>query len=177
MKKPLTFLSLAIVGLNFSLSAEALTHKILVEAANTNIIAINQPTPTEEIDVLSISIGRLKIGMTTRETINLLGQPNQKNLANSCVGSTTTLKYSKLVIDLLDDKIISISTSNRLYATEKGVRIGDSISKAKRTYRKFKSEQTDNKFLSFSNKSDNGRLSFVAKNGKITNINLMSTSC
>jgi hypothetical protein len=177
MKKSLTFLSLATVSLSLLLSPKTLAVKPLTESRNPNVTSVTQLNSTEEIDVSSISIGRLKIGMTTKEITNLLGKPNQRSLSNSCIGSTTTLKYRKLVIDLLDEKIISISTSSKLYATEKGVRIGDPISKAKRIYSKFKSEKFGNEQLSFFNRNDNGRLSFSAKKGKITNINLLSTSC
>lgn len=176
MKKTLTLVVSLTVSLNLLISSRAFAYSIPDKVINKNVLSINQSDPTEKIDVTSISIGRLKIGMEINTVINLLGQPIQRKRLNSCVGNTTNLKYKNLEIDLLDDKIIYINTSSRLYATEKGLRVGDSISKVK-AYNKFKSEGINKNSVSFFNSSDGGRLSFLAKNGKITRIILLSTSC
>jgi hypothetical protein len=177
MKKTLTFLILTTVILNLLVPFVASAYNVSGKVINKNTMSINQSAPAEQIDVTSISIGRLKIGMEINTVISLLGQPIQRKRSNSCVGDTTNLKYKNLEIDLLDDKIIFINTSSRLYATEKGLRVGDSVNKVKKAYSKFKPEEIGKSSVSFFNSSDGGRLSFATKNGKVTRIILLSTSC
>jgi hypothetical protein len=134
-----------------------------------------------EIDVSKISIGKLRIGMNMLTVAKILGQPRQKRVENDevCYGSyLTTLNYNKLEIGIFGKNsglIYNIQTTNPSYATSEGIRVGDSISKAKKAYAKYQFQQ-DGEVLRYINQAYGG-LSFKTSQGVITEIDLLSSSC
>jgi hypothetical protein len=133
------------------------------------------------IDVSKISIGKLKIGMNMQTVNRILGQPNRKKVENDNIchnSDITTLNYNRLEIGLLgknSGQIFNIQTTNPAYRTSEGIRVGDPVSKAKKAYAKYQSQQ-DSEALRYVNQSYGG-LSFITSQGVITEIDLLSESC
>jgi hypothetical protein len=100
-----------------------------------------------EIDVSKILIGKIKIKMNTQTVTKILGQPKQKRVEydDVCYSSyITTLNYKQLEVGAFGQNsglVYNIKTTNPAYATSEGVRVGDPISKAKKAYAKYQSQQ------------------------------------
>jgi hypothetical protein len=133
------------------------------------------------IDVSKISISKLKIGMNMQTVTKILGQPKRKKVENdnTCHSSdVTTLNYDRLEIGVLgknSGQIFNIQTTNPAYITSEGIRVGDLVSKAKKAYAKYQSQQ-DSEALRYVNESYGG-LAFKVSQGIITEIDILSSSC
>ncbi|AFY94477.1 hypothetical protein [Chamaesiphon minutus] len=147
---------------------------------NTSLVSNIKKT----IDVSKISIGGLKLGMTTREVTKILGKPRQikQQYDDTCFQRyTTDLTYNKLKVFMLGStknnaRIHSIYTSNPAYRTSEGIRVGNRKSQAKQAYANFKADGNDKYPLVYINSSFGG-LGFKTRNDLITSIDLISSSC
>jgi hypothetical protein len=134
-----------------------------------------------EIDVSKISIGKIKIKMNTSTVTKILGQPSRKQVEydDVCYSSyITTLNYKQLEVGAFGQNIglvYNIKTTNPAYATSEGVKVGDPISKAKKAYAKYQSQQ-DSEALRYVNQAFGG-LKFTTRQGIITEIDLLGSSC
>ena len=133
-------------------------------------------------DLTDISIGGIKIGMTSQQVTNKLGKPNKiSQISDPCLGQKRiTLRYHQLVITILGERVIQIENSNPLYQTGEKIQIGDPLSKAKNTYDKIfstpSSVNEDGRELLY-NKSVDGILRFKSKQGKIILISIIVNDC
>lgn len=88
------------------------------------------------------SIGGVRIQMTEKQVLNLLGKPPNRSTGKSFCGLNRfiELNYSqgKIVFEESTRKnnfyVITIVTKTHKWATEKGIKVGDNISKAKKLY-------------------------------------------
>jgi hypothetical protein len=182
MNKQFALLALATVSLTLGPAPFSFANTAFVLSSSFVISKADKPS----IDVAKVSIGSLKLGMTEKQIIRLLGKPSsitKEKSDNTCYWSTSTsIKYQNLDIFIADGSLDNISTTSKSYATKEGVRVGDPISKAKKIYgSKFGSEQIirDQQEYSIAYINANyGGLSFEAnQQGIITKIGLMSQSC
>jgi hypothetical protein len=152
----------------------------LVRSAQKNDSLISQSDKSREIDISKISIGRLKLRMNVKEVKKILGQPSQRQqIKDMCLENATKLKYNKLEITLYNppnpSDIFSISTSNPSYSTSEGIRVGDSIGKAKRAYAKYKSTLNGQNLVYPANMGESSLL-FKVDKGLITEI-ILDAGC
>jgi hypothetical protein len=167
-------LSIEIVPVSFANST--------LEKSDRHISLVSNTKKT--IDVSKISIGGLKLGMTTREVTKILGKPRQikQKYDDTCFQRyTTELTYDKLEIFMLGStrnnaRIHSIYTSNPAYLTGEGIRVGSSVERAKQAYFNFKADGNNKYPLVYINSSFGG-LGFKVRNNLITSIELISSSC
>jgi hypothetical protein len=89
-------------------------------------------TKKKAYSLSNFSIGGVVVKTDSAQVIQKLGKPWSVKEFTGCV-STTTLEYEKTTI-AIDSSNWSFSTSNPKYRTDRGVRVGDSISKARRIY-------------------------------------------
>jgi hypothetical protein len=101
---------------------------------------------SEEIKISSknSAIGGIKLDMSGQQVRRILGKPLKRKRirAASCGEAPTTTLYDtykniKVELGESDDKktyVHSIETTSRFYHTDKGIRVGDSIAKAKVAY-------------------------------------------
>jgi hypothetical protein len=134
------------------------------------------------------SIRGLKIGMSEREVIKKLGAPKSRKVQpNGCTGTNDIiLKYSNLDLYILEgarraDKsyLTAITTTNSRYGTNKGIRVGDSIDKAGKIYKKAPASSEKGRYLSLTAPRNNEcTLTFSSKNGKaVSEIVLVCAIC
>jgi hypothetical protein len=134
------------------------------------------------------SIGGLKIGMSEREVIKKLGVPKSRKIApNGCTGTNDiSLEYSNLDLYIIEGAkktdrsyLISITTTNSRYGTNKGIRVGDSIGKAEKVYKKVAATAEKGRYLSLAALKDNEcALTFSSENGKtVSEISLVCAIC
>ena len=167
---------------------------LLINATSSAIPLSN--TPLEKlasnkkghITLSNTSIGGLKIGMSESEVIKKLGAPKSRRIAaNGCTGTDDiTLEYNNLDIYLLggSDKtsksyLSSITTTNSRYITNKGIRVGDLMSKAEKAYSKTAVTGERGWYLSLADPKQNEcALTFSSKNSKtVSEINLVCAIC
>lgn len=138
------------------------------------------------IDVGKISIGNIKLGMKERDIIRILGKPKSRNIKydDVCYGSyITTWKYNGIEIEGLSttnnprqSEVHQIITLSPRYPTEKGVKVGDGISKARKSYSAFISRVNGNN-LAYSNDAYGGLVFSSSTQGVIRTIRLLGASC
>jgi hypothetical protein len=138
------------------------------------------------IDVSKISIGGIKLGMKEIDIIKKLGKPKSRTTKydDVCYSSyITTWKYNGLEIEGLStsnntsiSEVHKITTSSSSYPTEKGVKVGDSISKAQKAYSALSSKKSENN-LSYSNDAYGGLVFSSNKQSVIREIILLGASC
>jgi hypothetical protein len=89
------------------------------------------------------SIGGFKLRMSENEVIKKLGTPKsrKKYYDNACSDSyISTIEYSDLWLEFIQDSktgkyyMLSISTTSSRYPVNTGIRVGDSMEKARKTY-------------------------------------------
>ncbi len=155
----------------------------IVKVTPHQLVANNsRSTRLRQRDLTDVSIGGIKIGMTLQQVTNKLGKPNKiSQISDPCTGQKRiTLRYHQLVITVLGDSVIQIENSNPLYQTGEKIRIGDALSKAKKTYDKILSTPSsmseEGQELLY-NKSADGILRFKSKQGKITSISIIINDC
>ena len=73
------------------------------------------------------------------------------------------------------NSLSSIETSNPAYVTESEIRVGDSLTKLKKAYSKFKSENSNN-YIIYSD-GHFGGVSFKINNGILTEISWVTAEC
>jgi hypothetical protein len=150
-----------------------------VKNAHSEYLAVDRSDKAREIDILKISIGRLMLGIKSKEVIKILGQPQQRQqIENVCTERGTRLKYNNLEVFLADSRdaasnpiqiLFTISTTNPSYATSEGVRVGDPIGKAKKAYAQYKST-LNSQLLTYPANLGESSLSFKVNKGLITEI-------
>jgi hypothetical protein len=96
-------------------------------------VADNTPNP--------YSIGGIRVLMTEKQVLNILGKPPSRSTGQlGCTNRLIQLNYPQGEIILEEDVrknnfyVITVETKTRKWATEKGIKVGDSISKAKKLY-------------------------------------------
>jgi hypothetical protein len=165
-----------------------------------NPLGVVQATPYQLAaggrDLTDVSIGSIKIGMTLQQVTNKLGKPNKiSQILDPCTGQKSiTLRYNKLIITILGERVLQIENSvfsriiregtsrlravNPLYQTGEGIKVGDPLSKAKRTYDRLLSTPAskDGGDLLY-NKSADGILRFKSQQGRITSISIIVNDC
>jgi hypothetical protein len=179
MKKCILLLTI----LFFSISSTSFALANVSNISRQNQIRLNSKklSRAKLIDVSKISIGKLKIGMNMQTATRILGQPKRKKVENDNIchnSDITTLNYNRLEIGIFgknSGQIFNIQTTNPAYITSEGIRVGDPVSKAKKAYARYQSQQ-DSEALRYVNQSYGG-LSFRTSQGVITEIDLLSESC
>jgi hypothetical protein len=149
-----------------------------------NHLGVVQATPYQLAaggrDLTDVSIGGIKIGMTLQQVTNKLGKPNKiSQILDPCTGQKSiTLRYNKLIITILGERVLQIENSNPLYQTGERIKVGDPLSKAKRTYDRLLSTPAskDGGDLLY-NKSADGILRFKSQQGRITSISIIVNDC
>ncbi len=120
--------------------------------------------------------------MTLQQVINKLGKPsNVSQRLDPCLGQKRiTLRYNKLIITVLGERVLQIENFNPLYQTGEKIKIGDSLSKAKTAYDKILSTPSsmneESQELLYDKGAD-GILRFQSKQGKITSISITYNDC
>ncbi len=133
-------------------------------------------------DLTDVSIGGIKIGMTLQQVTKKLGKPaGTSRISDPCLGQQRiTLRYPQLVITVLGERVLQIDSSNPLYQTGEKIKVGDPLSKAKRTYDRILStpaSTTEEGGDLLYDKSADGILRFKSKQGKITSISIIVNDC
>jgi maltose-binding protein MalE len=151
---------------------------------------VSNKSSKNAIDVSKISIGSIKLGMKEKDITKILGKPKSKTIKydDVCYGSyITTWKYNELEIEGLSttnnsnkSQVHMIITSTSRYPTERGVKVGDNISKAQKAYSNLLSkfergEGFDN--LAYSNDAYGGLVFSSNKQRVIRKIRLVAASC
>jgi hypothetical protein len=88
------------------------------------------------------SLGGIKIGMSEQQVRSILGKPLKiERITQQCDDSKVVFyTYATIQVDLdnvnetSEFKVAGIRTTNPQYQTDRGIRVGDSIAKAKATY-------------------------------------------
>jgi hypothetical protein len=101
----------------------------------TSSIAVADNTPNP------YSIGGVRIQMTEKQVLNLLGKPLNRSTGKSFCGLNRFIELNypqgKIVFEESTRKnnfyVITIVTKTHKWATEKDIKVGDNISKAKKT--------------------------------------------
>jgi hypothetical protein len=166
---------------NFGFTSNTMAGTTNVDRSHKAFASNEKLAKTKEIDVSKISIGKIKIKMNTSTVTKILGQPSQKQVEydDVCYGSyITTLNYSQLEVGAFGQNsglVYNIKTTNPAYATSEGIKVGDLVSKAKKAYAKYQSQQ-DSEALRYVNQAFGG-LKFKTSQGIITEIDLLGSSC
>ena len=173
---------LQVVSIILALSSGSVYTPTKAITTDTLMSVDNTLSVVKKRDLTDVSIGGVKIGMTLQQVINKLGKPSKTTrMLDPCSGQDKiTLKYYKLVITILGNSVLEINNSNPLYQTGEKIQIGDSLSKAKKTYDKVlvtpSTYTEENRDLLYDNSSA-GILSFKSKNGKIISISIRRDDC
>jgi hypothetical protein len=161
-----------------------IVNPITTGKSNSNIL--DNKSQIQMIDVTKISIGGIKLGMTEKEIIKKLGKPKSRTAKmRNCLNTYDTIwNYDGLEITFSSHsknesgRVEIIITSSPLYPTEKGIKIGDDISKAKKAYSTFARTTSSKDLLVYGNDDYGGGLSFATnQRGKIREIKLIATGC
>ena len=149
-------------------------------------INLFEKSSKKAIDVSKISIGGIKLGMKENEIIKQFGKPKSRTTKydDVCYGAyITTWKYNGLEIEGLStsnnasiSEVHQIATSSLSYPTEKGVKVGEGISKAQKAYSAFSSRFSENN-LAYSNDAYGGLVFSSNKQRVIREIRLLAASC
>jgi hypothetical protein len=167
---------------------------LFISSTSSTIPLSNPPTAKlalsqkGSITLSNTSIGGLKIGMSENEVIKKLGAPKSRKVEpNECTGTNDiTLKYNNLDLYLLRGSrktnksyLVSITTNNSRYVTNKGIRVGDLMSKAEKTYSKTALTGEKGLYLSLADSKQNEcAITFSSKNSKTMNeISLVCAIC
>jgi hypothetical protein len=189
MKINLTLPTLTMLGLTIGISSISVgnTRHTNSRLPEQNVAVAIQKRKFD-LDSGKTSIGGLKLDMNINKVRNILGKPlqqKQKVLADDdgvgCGASGSylvMLKYSKIEVNLVGKTpnsagIEDITTSNPSFATSEGIRVGDSIVKAKKAYAKYESRQHGGELIY----GMISTLSFKANGDRITQISLNYNSC
>jgi hypothetical protein len=123
------------------------------------------PQPTQARN--NQCLGKICIDMTESQVLDRLGKPSGST--KLCAG--ISLNYSQGQVSIKDGKTSVITTKNNSWRTEKGIKVGDNISKAQKAYNLEK-----NTLSSFSVRLPTGVYLFIStdKHQKIKEISLNS---
>jgi hypothetical protein len=112
----------------------------------------------EEVTISSknSAIGGIKQGMSEQQVQRILGKPIKRQRVKTpyCGEEMVFIYYTyrNIKIQLFEDagttKVDIIEVSNRFYRTDKGIRVGDSIKKAKTAYPTLKAAEDSNTWYS-----------------------------
>jgi hypothetical protein len=178
MNKQFLLLALATVSLNLGIAGLSFAKPLPTNFDNPQLIS---KAKKPSINVSKISIGALKLGMTTVDVITILGKPlSIESFFGDCLGDIVTkVTYPGLDISFDSGGIRDISATNKKYQTKEGIRVGDAINKARKVYSKFQltEDLPESSYAYFTNNSDGGLVFTTDPNGIITKINLSARSC
>ncbi|BDA76408.1 hypothetical protein CAL7716_105740 (plasmid) [Calothrix sp. PCC 7716] len=170
------------LGILFTLSPAAIGES---NSLNHSSNVFNKSSK-KAIDVGKISIGNIKLGMKERDIIRILGKPKSRSIKydDVCYGSyITTWKYNGIEIEGLSttnnprqSEVHQIIASSPSYPTEKGVKVGDGISRARKAYSAIISRVNGNN-LAYSNDAFGGLVFSSSKQQVIRTIRLLGASC
>ncbi|WP_146138238.1 hypothetical protein [Chamaesiphon polymorphus] len=186
MKINLTLPTLTVLGLTIGISSISVgnTHHINSKLSEKSVAVVSQKRQFD-LDADKTSIGRLKLNMNINKVRKILGTPLQQkqkvSIDDNCGTSgnyIVTFKYSKTEVSLLGKNpnsaaIENITTSNPSLATSEGIRVGDSIAKAKKVYAKYESGQIEGRLVY----GTISTLSFKTNGDRITQISLNYDRC
>jgi hypothetical protein len=170
MNKQFVLLALATMSLNSGAAPLSIANASPGQASNLQ--ALSQ-AKKPEIDVNKISIGPFRLGMTTAQIEKTLGKPIKISSVNNCK-MDTVINYPKLELGMSNGRLHFISSRSKLYATKEGVRVGDTLSKARQIYGKFKSNGGNESFF---NTSRGGGVSFNVDEQEIIFSIVVMESC
>ncbi len=188
MKTNLTLPILTMLGLTIGISSISVgnTRHINSRLPEKSVAVVSQKRQFD-LDADKTSVGRLKLNMNINKVRKILGTPLQQKqkalIDNEDVCGVSgnyivTLKYSKTEVSLLGKNpnsaaIENITTSNPSFATSEGIRVGDSIAKAKKVYAKYESGQNEDRLVY----GTISTLSFKTNGDRITQISLNYDRC
>jgi hypothetical protein len=90
------------------------------------------------LDLSQVAIGGIKYGMSEPEVLRKLGHPRTRATKMNCLGAIDQLHYPGLIIDLeqkgKQKYVTFINATDSHYATERGVKVGDSINRVITAY-------------------------------------------
>lgn len=132
----------------------------------------------EEVAISSknSAIGGIKQGMSEQQVQRILGKPIKRQRVKTpyCGEDVVFIYYTyrNTKVQLFEDagttKVDMVEVSNRFYRTDKGIRVGDSIEKAKTAYPTLKRAEDSNTWYS----TQTWFAITANKQGKITKISL-----
>lgn len=160
-------------------------------AINTSMMSVAE----SRIDILKVSIGGVYLSTNSKGIISKIGKPQSVNSPLvGCMGYPNDWNYDGITIRRYSDvrdinrgfarvlatkgDIYNIETIDSRYPTNKGIKVGDSITKAARVYSKHAEKSKDGFQLLLEASHRPGGLYFYAgKNGKIKKIELLYDVC
>jgi hypothetical protein len=90
------------------------------------------------VDSRKSSLGGIRFGLSEKQVMRQFGKPQNRKIGMNCGDQTIKLTYKNiamlLFIDAEKSQVFKIETASRLYRTDQGIRVGDSIEKAKAAY-------------------------------------------
>lgn len=171
---------------DYSRASKTTTISSTLPIANSNRedIALSQK---RKFDINRASIGGLQLGISEKEVIKKLGLPKSRKTGYSACGDNNyiSLKYNGLNIELTANSgtskfyVNSITTTSSQYYTNIGIKVGDSMNKARKNYLKgtFNDTQEVDK-LYFSDPQYNwSGIGFDGKKGVVRSISIAVASC
>ena len=188
MKINLTLSTLTMLGLMLGISSISFANGYYVNSTIPNrSVAVASQNSKFDLDSSKISIGGLKLDININKVRKILGIPlqqQQKVLTDDdgvcgAAGSYhIKLKYSKTEVSLVGKTpnsavVYNVTTSNPSFATSEGIRVGNSVVKAKKAYAKYESRQKEDELIY----GEVSTLRLKANNSRITQINLNYDSC
>jgi outer membrane protein assembly factor BamE (lipoprotein component of BamABCDE complex) len=168
-----------------SLFVFAILSILLTNISEADSLFLSQ---AREINIAKVSIGGLKQGMSETQVINIIGFPKSRETYFSECNQVyyISLEYNKTLVTLYVDSktskgyLSTIKTTDPRYATNKGIKVGDSINKAEKAYSKKASplEGKNTRYLAINDLSVACSLTFEAdRKGKIKEINIDCFPC
>lgn len=158
---------------------------------NTAMISVAE----SRIDISKVSIGGVYLSTNSKGIISKIGKPHSvSSPPEGCIGYPNYWNYDGITIRRSSDvrhinrgfdrvlategDIYDIETTDSRYPTNKGIKVGDSITKAARVYSKHAEKSKDGFQLVLEGSNGPGGLLFYAgKNGKIKKIELLYDVC
>lgn len=138
---------------------------LLCSIPNSRTIAAQSKTSSDRSQIAWVlrfnGIGPVKIGMSLSELKKALhNDAKEEASGNESCFYVSTSKHPQVVFMIIDDHVVRIDVTQRGVPTTKGIRVGDSESKVKRSYPQLSIEPhaytPDGKYLTVH--SDDGHL-------------------
>jgi hypothetical protein len=121
---------LVVIIFNAFLPWSVADKSVALELPNKNLSFV--ATKKKPYSLSNFSLGGVAVEMTEEQVLKKLGIPREKKEFDGCV-TTTMLEYDRLSVSI-SSADWSVSTSNPLYKTDLGIKVGDSIARARKIY-------------------------------------------